>query len=120
YLMMAYTSVSLYVPMAMMGTAFSLIPAIMWPSVAYVVEETRLGTAYGLMTLVQNIGLAGFNLVIGWANDAAGASAANPAGYRPGMWIFSTLGVSAVVCSLLLWRREHGPHAHGLETIRAA
>ncbi len=120
YLMMAYTSVSLYVPMAMMGTAFSLIPAIMWPSVAYVVEETRLGTAYGLMTLVQNIGLAGFNLVIGWANDAAGASAANPAGYRPGMWIFSTLGVSAVLCSLLLWRREHGPHAHGLETIRAA
>ncbi len=71
------------------------------------------------MTLVQNVGLAGFNLVIGWANDAAGASASNPAGYRPGMWIFSTLGVAAVLFSLLLWRREHGPHAHGLETITA-
>ncbi|MDO8837267.1 MAG: MFS transporter, partial [Vicinamibacterales bacterium] len=69
YLLMAYTSVSLYVPMAMMGIAFSLIPAIMWPSVAYVVEENKLGTAYGLMTLIQNVGLAGFNLVIGWAND---------------------------------------------------
>jgi len=119
YLMMAYTGVSLYVPMAMMGIAFSLIPAIMWPSVAYVVEEKRLGTAYGLMTLVQNVGLAGFNLVIGWANDAAGASASNPGGYRPGMWIFSSLGVFAVLFSLLLWRREHGPHAHGLETIKA-
>ena len=76
--------------MAMMGIAFSLIPAIMWPSVAYVVEENKLGTAYGLMTLIQNIGLAGFNLVIGWANDYAGASAANPGGYRLGMSIFST------------------------------
>ena len=38
YLLMAYTHVSLYVPMAMMGIAFSLIPAVMWPSVAYVVD----------------------------------------------------------------------------------
>ncbi|MFO7694292.1 MAG: MFS transporter [Vicinamibacterales bacterium] len=119
YLMMGYTSVSLYVPMAMMGMAFSLIPAIMWPSVAYIVEENKLGTAYGLMTLVQNVGLAGFNLLIGWANDYAGASAANPSGYRPGMLIFSTLGFSAVLFSWLLWRAERGPHAHGLETIKA-
>ena len=119
YLMMGYTSVSLYVPMAMMGMAFSLIPAIMWPSVAYVVEENKLGTAYGLMTLVQNVGLAGFNLLIGWANDYSGASAANPSGYRPGMLIFSTLGFSAVLFSWLLWRAEKGPHAHGLETIKA-
>ena len=91
----------------------------MWPSVAYVVEENKLGTAYGLMTLVQNVGLAGFNLVIGWANDYAGASAANPSGYRPGMLIFSTLGFSAVLFSWLLWRAEKGPHAHGLETIKA-
>jgi len=119
YLMMAYTSVPLYAPMAMMGIAFSLIPAIMWPSVAYVVEDRKLGTAYGLMTLVQNVGLAGFNLVIGWANDFAGASASNPQGYRLGMWIFSSLGLFAVLFSSLLWRREHGPRAHGLETIKA-
>ena len=41
YLIMAYTDVSLYVPMAMMGIAFSLIPAVMWPSVAYVVERVE-------------------------------------------------------------------------------
>jgi len=78
YLLMAYTSVSLYVPMAMMGIAFSLIPAVMWPSVAYVVPEQKLGTAYGLMTLIQNVGLAGFNLLIGWANELHGASANEP------------------------------------------
>jgi len=119
YLMMGYTAVSLWVPMVMMGIAFSLIPAIMWPSVAYVVEENKLGTAYGLMTLIQNVGLAGFNLAIGWANDYAGASASNPDGYRLGMWIFSSLGCSAVLFSWLLWRSERGPGAHGLETITA-
>ncbi len=119
YLLMAYTRVSLYVPMAMMGIAFSLIPAIMWPSVAYVVEENKLGTAYGLMTLIQNVGLAGFNLVIGWANDAAGASAANPEGYNLGMWIFSCLGFFGLLFAWLLRRNEAGPNAHGLETIRA-
>src|SRR5207245_6970691 len=89
YLMMAYTDVNLYVPMAMMGIAFSLIPAVMWPSVAYIVDQSKLGTAYGLMTMIQNIGLFGFNLLIGWANDFAHASAENPAGYRLGMWTFS-------------------------------
>ena len=57
------------------GIAFSLIPAVMWPSVAYVVPESKLGTAYGLMTMIQNIGLFGFNLLIGWANTTFEASA---------------------------------------------
>jgi MFS family permease len=117
YLLMAYTHVSLYVPMAMMGIAFSLIPAVMWPSVAYVVPEQKLGTAYGLMTLIQNVGLAGFNLLIGWANDVTGASAANPTGYRLGMWLFSSLGFFGLLFAWLLHRRETGPQGHGLETI---
>ncbi len=120
YLMMAYTGLSLYIPMAMMGVAFSLIPAVMWPSVAYIVDQRRLGTAYGLMTMIQNIGLAGFNLLVGWANDYTGASAANPGGYALGMWIFSVLGVCGVLFSWLLRRQETGPHAHGLETITTA
>ncbi len=119
YLMMAYTHVPLLVPMAMMGIAFSLIPAVMWPSVAYIVDEQKLGTAYGLMTMIQNIGLFGFNLLIGWANDHAGASAANPGGYSLGMWIFSSLGFLGFLFAFLLRRSETGPHAHGLETIRA-
>jgi len=117
YLMMAYTRVSLYVPMARMGVAFSLIPAVMWPSVAYIVEQAKLGTAYGLMTMIQNIGLFGFNLLIGWANDYSHAGADNPAGYRLGMWIFSILGFLGFLFAYLLRRREMGPEGHGLETI---
>ncbi|WP_306590741.1 MFS transporter [Geothrix sp. 21YS21S-4] len=120
YLLMAYTRVSLFVPMAMMGVAFSLIPAVMWPSVAYLVPEEKLGTAYGLMTLIQNVGLAGFNFLIGWANDHAAAGAANPSGYRLGMWIFSSLGFFGFLFAYLLRRAETGPGAHGLETITTA
>ncbi len=120
YLMMAYTSVSLYLPMAMMGVAFALIPAVMWPSVAYIVGQEKLGTAYGLMTMIQNIGLFGFNVLIGWANDHAGASAANPQGYNLGMQIFSVLGFLGMLFAFLLHRRETGPYGHGLETITTA
>jgi MFS family permease len=120
YLMMAYTHISLYVPMAMMGIAFSLIPAVMWPSVAYIVDQSKLGTAYGLMTMIQNIGLAGFNLLVGWANDYGHASAQNPGGYRLGMWIFSILGFLGVLFAFLLRQRETGPQGHGLETITTA
>jgi MFS family permease len=110
----------LVLTMAMMGVAFSLIPAVMWPSVAYIVEQSKLGTAYGLMTMIQNIGLFGFNLLIGFANDYSHASAENPDGYRMGMWIFSILGLLGVLFAFLLRQRETGPHGHGLETITTA
>src|SRR5512137_1628292 len=116
YLAMAYTGLPLWLIVLFMGVAFSLIPAVMWPSVAYLVPEGRLGTAYALMTLVQNVGLAGMNWLIGWTNDAARASAANPGGYRPGMWIFTTLGFVGLLFSWLLYRSERSPAGHGLET----
>jgi MFS family permease len=117
YLMMAYTHVNLYVPMVLMGVAFSLIPAIMWPSVAYIVDQSKLGTAYGLMTMIQNIGLFGFNILVGWANTYSHADASNPRGYNLGMWIFSILGFLGLLFAFLLRQRELGPHGHGLETI---
>jgi len=117
YLMMAYHVAPLWVPIIMMGVAFSLIPAVMWPSVAYIVEERRLGTAYAVMTLIQQIGVAGMNWMIGRSNDVFEASAANPMGYAPGMWIFSILGFLALFFAIMLRREETGPNAHGLETI---
>jgi MFS family permease len=120
YLTMAYSGVSLMLPVSLMGIAFSLIPAVMWPSVAYIVEESRLGTAYALMTLIQQIGFFILNLLIGKANDYAGAGRANPHGYALGMWIFSVLGFVGLFFAILLRIRETGPHGHGLETITTA
>lgn len=105
----------LILPMTMMGIAFSLIPAVMWPSVALIVNSEKLGTAYGLMTMIQNIGLFGFNLLIGFANDISGASAVNPEGYNLGMWIFSSLGFLGLLFAFLLRLSEKSSQGHGLE-----
>lgn len=103
-----HTSIPAYliIPMSMMGIAFSLIPAVMWPYVALVVNSSKLGTAYGLMTMIQNIGLFLFNILIGFSNDLFKASAENPSGYIPGMWIFSILGFSGLFFSYLLRKEE--------------
>ncbi len=119
YLLMAYSNVTLYVPVIMMGIAFSLIPAVMWPSVSYIVEAKRLGSAYALMTLIQQIGMMILPLLIGFANDYGGASAANPGGYNLGMWIFSILGILGLIFAYLLRKAETGPQGHGLELSRA-
>jgi MFS family permease len=117
YLLMAYTNVSLIVPLCMMGIAFSVIPAVMWPSVAYIVDESRLGTAYALMTLIEQIGFFAMNLLIGKANDYRHAGLENPAGYRLGLLIFSGISIAGFVFAALLRIREAGPHRYGLETI---
>lgn len=86
----------------LIGIAFSTVPAVLWPLVADLVPKERLGTAYGLMTMLQNIGLAAFNFAIGAMNDAAGASAQNVAGYQPMLFTFLVLGAIGAVFALLL------------------
>ena len=114
--MLVYSGITLYVPIIMLGIAFSLIPAIMWPSVAYLVKQNRLGTAYSIMTLIQQIGVFAFNYLLGWSNDISGASADNPEGYAMGMWILSILGIVGMIFAYLLRKNELGPNGHGLET----
>jgi hypothetical protein len=72
------------------------------------------------MTMIQNIGMASFNWILGWANDRSGAGPANPSGYNLMLQILTALGVVAMLFALLLRRRETGPKGHGLETITTA
>jgi predicted MFS family arabinose efflux permease len=117
FLLLAYTPLPIGVPVAMMGISFSLIPAVMWPSVAYLVDEKKLGTAYALMTLCQQIGWAVISWAIGGLNDLFHASAQNPGGYGAGMWLFSTLGFLGLFFSWRLHRHETRTGGSGLETI---
>ena len=114
-----FTTWDLWVTTVMIGIAFSLVPAVLWPSIPYLVGERSLGTALGLMTMLQNVGLTAINLAAGALNDWGGAGAANPAGYQPMLWMFAALSLAGLVFSALLRRREAGPYGHGLETVRA-
>lgn len=112
---LAYTHVNLWVSTVLIGIAFSLVPAVMWPAVIYVVRANQLGTAYGLMTMIQNIGLTVVNLAAGMLNDANHAGAENPAGYLPMLWMFAILTLAGLVFAWALRRREMGPEGHHLE-----
>jgi MFS family permease len=101
--------------MLMLGISFSLIPAIMWPSVVKLTTSDKLGTAYGLLFMIQNAGMMTANIVAGRLNDINNAGADNPAGYVPMLVFFLVLASLAFVFAFALWRREQGPHTHGLE-----
>lgn len=108
---------TLLIVMILLGISFSMIPAVMWPSVAYIVEQKRLGSGYSLMTLCQQIGMAAIPWLIGFLNDAFSAGPENTEGYAPGMWLFTVLASLGLFFSFMLWKTERGPGGHGLETI---
>jgi MFS family permease len=114
---MALTHWSLWLATAMIGVSFSLVPAVIWPLTSKLVSPTRFGTALGLMSVVQNTGIAGANLVAGSLNDWTAASSHNPAGYQPMMLFFGAVSSLGFGFALLLWftsgrrQREAADHA---------
>ena len=102
---------TLVVVAVLLGAVFSLIPAVLWPAVADLVEPQRLGSAYALMTFCQQIGWAVVPLVVGWLNQRAGAGAEHPAGYAGGMWFYTLLVAAGLVFAWRLRRIERGAAA---------
>ena len=120
FMVLSLTDLSPSVSTVLMGVSFSLVPAIIWPATTLVVEPRRLGTALGVIALLQNLGLWGSNRIAGYLADRAGAGPANPAGYGTMIWFFGLLSLAALGCAALLWQRESGPRGHGLERARLA
>ncbi|MDP2237594.1 MAG: MFS transporter [Bacteroidales bacterium] len=107
----AFTPLIAYSTIVILGLAFSLVPASMWPSIPKIVEERFLGSAYGLTFWIQNIGLLAVPILIGWALSAANPGVANAiaAGdmdikydYTVPELIFAGFGVMAMVLSVIL------------------
>jgi MFS family permease len=119
---LSLTTITPYIPLFMLGIAFSLIPAAMWPSVTKIVEENRLGTAYGLMFSIQNLGLWAFPMLIGYVLDysnpgvtaelvAAGSAKYD---YTNPVLMLAGLGLLGVVFAILL-KRDDRVSGFGLE-----
>jgi MFS-type transporter involved in bile tolerance (Atg22 family) len=71
----------------------------MWPSVPLIVRSERVGTAFGLMTAIQNIGLGLFPLLNGVLRDKTGS-------YVASQVMFASLGVIGLVFAMLLKRAD--------------
>lgn len=52
-------------PLIFMGVGYSIYASALWGSVPYVVEPKTIGSAFGLTTAVQNLGLSVAPLLIG-------------------------------------------------------
>lgn len=106
-----------------LGTAFSLVPASMWPSIPKIVEDHYLGSAYGLIFYIQNIGLLLVPILIGWAVTASNPGVAEQiaAGVEGAKYnytvpelIFASFGLLAIILSLVL-KRVDKIKGYGLE-----
>ena len=106
-----------------LGVTFSLVPSAMWPSVPKIIPEKQLGTAYALIFWVQNWGLMGVPLLIGWALDysnpevlaaKAAGTTVPPYDYTLPMIIFASTGFFAIIVALML-KAEDKKKGYGLE-----
>ncbi len=122
HLTFAFTNITPYIPMFILGIAFSLVPAAMWPAVTKIVETSKIGTAYGAMFTIQAIGLMVFPWLIGLVLDytnpgvsetlAAGGAAVYD--YTQALVMLAMLGVVGLIFAWLL-KREDRTSGYGLE-----
>nr|XP_058971250.1 major facilitator superfamily domain-containing protein 1-like isoform X2 [Pocillopora verrucosa] len=70
--LMAFTFCNPFVAMSILGVSYSMLACALWPLVALVVPEHQLGTAYGFMQSIQNLGLAVISQVAGTIVDLKG------------------------------------------------
>jgi MFS family permease len=115
HLLIGYTRLFPVVPIVLVGVSFSLVPAALWAAIPMMVPEKRLGTAFGLVGYVQNVGLWAFPWLAGKIADAH--TRVGPGGepiidYAPTMLMFAGLAACGLLFSVLLkWadaRRKDG------------
>lgn len=104
--------------MIILGISFSLVPSAMWPSVAKIIPEKQLGTAYALIFWIQNIGLMGVPFAVGKVLDAF-CKVEKPDGsigydYTLVMFLFSILAALSILVAVAL-KREDKKKGYGLE-----
>lgn len=94
----------------LLGIGFSLVPSAMWPSVAKIIPEKELGTAYALIFWIQNWGLMGVPMLIGWVLDKycivgkvmREGNLVNQYDYTRPMLIFAGLSAISIIFAFLL------------------
>ncbi len=114
HLLFALTNVPPHIPMILLGVAFSLVPAALWPSMVQLVKEKQIGTAYGIMYSVQNLGLFALPILVGVILDATNQGGVEKLDYTPTMIMFAALGVLGLVFSFLL-KYEDKKNGRGID-----
>lgn len=91
--------INLWVPMFMLGIGYSIMCSALWPLVALAVPQNQLGTAYGVMQAIQNLGLALAANVTGMLVDWKG--------YVTVEMFFVFWVAMSVICSMILMVQDN-------------
>lgn len=102
------------VPIILLGIAFSLVPAAMWPSMVKLVDESKIGTAYGLMYSIQNLGLWGFPILAGIILDKTNPGNPEVSDYTATILMFAAVSLLGLLFALLL-KYEDKKRGFGVE-----
>ncbi len=123
HLTLSLTRITPYLPMFILGIAFSLIPAAMWPAVALIIKEKSLGTAYGMMASLQNLGLWAFPILAGRILDITNPNVTEALiksgeasyDYTYTVLMFAALGIVGLLFSFLLMKEDKSTRSFDLE-----
>lgn len=102
HLMFAMTPFKPHVFLLLLGVAFSLVPAAMWPSMVKLVREKEIGTAYGLMYSVQNLGLWGVPILAGIVLDRTNPGSPEVLNYTATILMFAGLSLLGLLFAVFL------------------
>ncbi|MFA8433587.1 MAG: MFS transporter [Marinifilaceae bacterium] len=91
-----------FIAMIVLGFAFSFVPAAMWPSVPKIVPESRLGSAYAMIFMIQNVGLMTFPMLLGAVLDATNVGNEGQLDYSYSMMLMVGCGILALVFAFML------------------
>ena len=102
HLTFALTQFPPYIPMILLGISFSLVPAAMWPTMVRLVDEKQIGTAYGIMYSIQNLGLWGFPILAGKILDITNPGNPEVLDYTFAILMFAGLGFMGLLFGYML------------------
>uniref|UniRef100_W5KLK9 Lysosomal dipeptide transporter MFSD1 n=1 Tax=Astyanax mexicanus TaxID=7994 RepID=W5KLK9_ASTMX len=106
--LLAFTFVPPLVSTIWLGVTYSFAAASMWPSIPLVVPQATLGTAMGLATSVQMIGIGISNLIVGQILGTKSSDAKIPLWRWQQMMIFMLANtISCIITSALLNIVDH-------------
>ncbi|MFH1177402.1 MAG: MFS transporter [Acidobacteriota bacterium] len=124
HLVLGYTHFPPVIPIFFVGVALSLVPATLWAAIPMMVPENRLGTAFGVVGYVQNLGLWLFPMLAGMIADAhttttiVDGKSVSQVDYTSTMLMFVVLGLAGFVFAVLLKvadrRRSSGVSIEGV------
>jgi len=114
HLMFALSPFKPHAFLILLGVAFSLVPAAMWPSMVKLVREKEIGTAYGLMYSVQNLGLWGVPILAGMVLDRTNPGSPEVLNYTSTILMFAGLSLLGLFFALVL-KWENSRKGFGVE-----